>query len=27
VRRLRTKLGDPPIVHTVREGGYRIGSA
>jgi DNA-binding response OmpR family regulator len=27
VRRLRTKLGDPPVVHTVREGGYRIGSA
>jgi DNA-binding response OmpR family regulator len=25
VRRLRAKLGDPPIVHTVREGGYRIG--
>jgi DNA-binding response OmpR family regulator len=25
VRRLRTKLGDPPVVHTVREGGYRIG--
>ena len=25
VRRLRTKLGDPPVIHTVREGGYRIG--
>ena len=25
VRRLRTKLGDPAIIHTVREGGYRIG--
>ncbi|WP_112264093.1 response regulator transcription factor [Lentzea terrae] len=25
IRRLRAKLGDPPIVHTVREGGYRIG--
>jgi DNA-binding response OmpR family regulator len=23
--RLRTKLGDPPIIHTVRDGGYRIG--
>jgi DNA-binding response OmpR family regulator len=27
VRRLRAKLGDPPVVHTVREGGYRIGTA
>ncbi len=27
VRRLRGKLGDPPVVHTVREGGYRIGDA
>jgi len=27
VRRLRTKLGDPPVIHTVREGGYRIGPA
>ena len=27
VRRLRTKLGDPPIIHTVRAGGYRIGAA
>ena len=25
IRRLRLKLGDPPIIHTVREGGYRIG--
>jgi len=25
IRRLRTKLGDPPLIHTVREGGYRIG--
>ena len=25
VRRLRGKLGDPPVIHTVREGGYRIG--
>ncbi|WP_433796933.1 response regulator transcription factor [Actinoplanes sp. CA-252034] len=25
VRRLRTKLGEPPVVHTVRAGGYRIG--
>ena len=22
--RLRAKLGDPPVIHTVREGGYRI---
>jgi DNA-binding response OmpR family regulator len=27
IRRLRTKLGDPPFVHTVREGGYRIGAS
>jgi DNA-binding response OmpR family regulator len=27
VRRLRIKLGDPPLIHTVREGGYRIGEA
>ena len=27
VRRLRLKLGDPPVIHTVREGGYRIGDA
>jgi DNA-binding response OmpR family regulator len=25
IRRLRGKLGDPPLLHTVREGGYRIG--
>jgi DNA-binding response OmpR family regulator len=25
VRRLRAKLGEPPIIQTVREGGYRIG--
>ena len=25
VRRLRAKLGDPPVIQTVREGGYRIG--
>ena len=24
MRRLRAKLGDPPIIQTVREGGYRI---
>ena len=27
VRRLRLKLGDPPVIHTVREGGYRAGHA
>jgi len=27
IRRLRLKLGDPPVVHTVREGGYRIGDS
>ena len=27
VRRLRATLGDPPVVHTVREAGYRIGVA
>ena len=27
VRRLRTKLGDPPLIETVREGGYRIGAS
>jgi DNA-binding response OmpR family regulator len=27
IRRLRNKLGDPPAIHTVREGGYRIGEA
>ena len=26
IRRLRAKLGDPPIIHPVREGGYRIGA-
>lgn len=25
IRKLRAKLGDPPIIETVREGGYRIG--
>jgi DNA-binding response OmpR family regulator len=25
IRRLRTKLGDPSVIQTVREGGYRIG--
>ena len=25
IRRLRAKLGDPPVIETVREGGYRIG--
>jgi DNA-binding response OmpR family regulator len=25
VRRLRAKLGEPPVIQTVREGGYRIG--
>jgi DNA-binding response OmpR family regulator len=27
VRRLRAKLGEPPLIQTVREGGYRIGEA
>jgi DNA-binding response OmpR family regulator len=27
IRRLRAKLGDPPVVGTVREGGYKIGGA
>jgi DNA-binding response OmpR family regulator len=27
IRRLRAKLGDPPVIQTVREGGYRIGDA
>jgi DNA-binding response OmpR family regulator len=27
IRRLRAKLGDPPVIETVREGGYRIGGA
>ncbi|GAA4242798.1 response regulator transcription factor [Actinomadura meridiana] len=26
VHRLRAKLGDPPVIETVREGGYRVGS-
>jgi DNA-binding response OmpR family regulator len=25
MHRLRAKLGDPPVIHTVREGGYRVG--
>ncbi len=25
IRRLRAKLGEPPLIHTVRESGYRIG--
>jgi DNA-binding response OmpR family regulator len=27
IRRLRAKLGDPPIIETVREAGYRIGAS
>jgi len=27
MRRLRGKLGDPPVIETVREAGYRIGAA
>jgi DNA-binding response OmpR family regulator len=27
IRRLRARLGDPPVIQTVREGGYRIGEA
>jgi DNA-binding response OmpR family regulator len=27
IGRLRAKLGDPPLIQTVREGGYRIGRA
>jgi DNA-binding response OmpR family regulator len=27
VRRLRAKLGEPPVIHTVREAGYRIGDS
>ena len=27
VGRLRAKLGDPPLIQTVREGGYQIGEA
>lgn len=26
IRRLRAKLGDPPVIHTERSGGYRIGA-
>ena len=26
MRRLRAKLGNPPVIETVREGGYRIGT-
>lgn len=26
IRRLRVKLGEPPVIFTVREGGYRIGA-
>jgi len=25
--RLRAKLGEPPVIHTVREGGYRMGDS
>jgi DNA-binding response OmpR family regulator len=25
IRRLRARLGDPPVIETIREGGYRIG--
>jgi DNA-binding response OmpR family regulator len=27
IRRLRAKLGDPPLIETVRESGYRIGGS
>jgi DNA-binding response OmpR family regulator len=27
INRLRAKLGDPPVIETVREGGYRIGGS
>jgi DNA-binding response OmpR family regulator len=27
IRRLRTKLGDPPVIETIRESGYRIGGS
>jgi DNA-binding response OmpR family regulator len=27
MRRLRSKLGEPPLIETVREGGYRIGGS
>ncbi len=26
IRRLRAKLGEPPVIETIREGGYRIGA-
>jgi DNA-binding response OmpR family regulator len=27
IRRLRIKLGEPPVIYTIREAGYRIGEA
>ncbi len=27
INRLRAKLGDPPVIETVREGGYRLGGS
>jgi DNA-binding response OmpR family regulator len=27
IRRLRAKLGEPPLIETVRESGYRIGGS
>jgi len=27
MHRLRAKLGDQPVIDTVREGGYRIGAS
>jgi DNA-binding response OmpR family regulator len=27
IRRLRAKLGEPPVIRTIREGGYQIGDA
>ena len=27
INRLRGKLGDPPIIETIREAGYRIGGS
>jgi DNA-binding response OmpR family regulator len=27
IKRLRVKLGDPPVIRTIREGGYQIGDA
>jgi DNA-binding response OmpR family regulator len=26
IRRLRGKLGEPPVIETVREAGYRVGA-